>query len=212
MKIRVLAVLLVISVGVAFAAPMSVQVRNGKVRATPSQLGTVVATVDYGARARGRDAGKGLVPGDHGRRQDRLAARVGPLQEAHCPCGPGRPTPPPAPRPMKSRWRARASTSRSRPSSASEGKLDYTWVDRMSAFKVDANEISQFLTQGHLPGGDPMNERRMKRISSVTAGVVLMVTLSVGLVCLPVSRGRLRRAPRWRGRPIVSVVYCRATR
>jgi hypothetical protein len=35
-----------------------------------------------------------------------------------------------------------------------EGTLDYTWVDRMSAFKVDANEISQFLKEGHLPGGD----------------------------------------------------------
>jgi len=38
-------------------------------------------------------------------------------------------------------------------SSRSEGKLDYTWVDRMSAFNVAADEIAKFRAQGHLPGG-----------------------------------------------------------
>ena len=83
MKIKVVAVLLAASAGVALAAPMSVQVRNGKVRATPSQLGSVVATVEYGAVGPGRGAAERLVLGDHGRRQDRLAARVGTLQEAN---------------------------------------------------------------------------------------------------------------------------------
>ena len=34
-----------------------------------------------------------------------------------------------------------------------EGKLDYSWVDRMSAFTVGADQIRQFRTQGNLPGG-----------------------------------------------------------
>ena len=34
-----------------------------------------------------------------------------------------------------------------------DGKLDYTWVDRMAAFNVDADQIVKFRTQGNLPGG-----------------------------------------------------------
>ncbi len=48
MKIKVVVVLVAVCAGVALAAPMSVQVRNCKVRATPSQLGQAVGTVDYG--------------------------------------------------------------------------------------------------------------------------------------------------------------------
>ena len=34
-----------------------------------------------------------------------------------------------------------------------DGTLDYTWVDRMSAFNAGADQIAKFRTQGHLPGG-----------------------------------------------------------
>ena len=129
MKIRVLVVLLVISAGAALAGPMSVQVRNCKVRATPSQLGSVVATVDYGAVVQAGTPQKGWYPVTTAGRQDRLAARVGPLQESRSPCVRARATPPPVSRPMKSLWRARASTSRSRPSSgARESSTTPGWT------------------------------------------------------------------------------------
>ena len=153
MNIRVLAVLIVISVGVAFAAPMSVQVRNGRVRATPSQLGAVVATVDYGAKVEAGTPEKGWYP------VTTADGKTGWLHESVL---------------SKKPIVLRAGTTDAATGASSdevalagkgfneqveaklrnEGKLDYTWVDRMSAFKVDANEISKFLKEGHLPGGD----------------------------------------------------------
>ena len=51
-----LVVLIVLSGGVALAASMSVQVQKTKVRATPSQLGRAVVTVEYGDIAARRSA------------------------------------------------------------------------------------------------------------------------------------------------------------
>jgi hypothetical protein len=34
-----------------------------------------------------------------------------------------------------------------------DGKLDYTWVDRMAAFAVSADQINEFRAQGDLAGG-----------------------------------------------------------
>jgi hypothetical protein len=48
MKAKIIAVLLGLSAGMTFAASMSVQVRTSKLRATPSHLGRVVGTVEYG--------------------------------------------------------------------------------------------------------------------------------------------------------------------
>jgi SH3-like domain-containing protein len=153
MRTKVLIVLLVVSAGVALAAPMSVQVRSGKVRATPSQLGAVVATVDYGAKVQAGTPEKGWYP------VTTADGKTGWLHESAL-----------SKKPIAMRaGTTDAATGASSDEVAlagkgfneqveaklrSEGKLDYTWVDRMSAFKVDANEISQFLKEGHLPGGD----------------------------------------------------------
>jgi SH3-like domain-containing protein len=146
-------VLLVISAGAALAGPMSVQVRNGKVRATPSQLGGVVASVDYGAKVEAGTLEKGWYP------VTTADGKTGWLHESAL---------------SKKPIALRAGTTDAATGASSdevalagkgfneqveaklrkEGTLDYTWVDRMSAFKVDANEISQFLKEGHLPGGD----------------------------------------------------------
>jgi uncharacterized protein YgiM (DUF1202 family) len=153
MRTKVLMVLLVISAGAALAGPMSVQVRNGKVRATPSQLGGVVASVDYGAKVEAGTLEKGWYP------VTTADGKTGWLHESAL---------------SKKPIALRAGTTDAATGASSdevalagkgfneqveanlrkEGKLDYTWVDRMSAFKVDANEISQFLKEGHLPGGD----------------------------------------------------------
>jgi len=153
MKIRVLAVLLAIGAGVALAVPMSVQVRNCKVRATPSQLGGVVATVEYAAVIEAGAPQKGWYPvttpdGKTGWLHESalskkpIAMRAGTTDAATG---------------VSSDEVALAGKGFNEQVEAklrSEGKLDYTWVDRMSAFKVDANEISRFLKEGHLPGGD----------------------------------------------------------
>jgi SH3-like domain-containing protein len=152
MTTRILVVLLAISVGVALTAPMSVQVRNCKVRATPSQLGSVVATVDYGAVVQAGALQNGWYP------VTTADGKTGWLHESAL-----------SKKPIVMRAGATdAATGVSSDEVAlagkgfneqveakmkADGKLDYTWVDRMSAFKVDANEISRFLTEGHLPGG-----------------------------------------------------------
>jgi uncharacterized protein YgiM (DUF1202 family) len=153
MKIRIVLVLLAFSAGVVFAAQMSVQVRDGKVRATPSQLGRVVTTVEYGALVQAGAPQNGWYS------VTTADGKTGWLHESAL-----------SKKPIAMRAGATdAATGVSSDEVAlagkgfneqveaklrSEGKLDYTWVDRMSAFKVDANEISKFLKEGHLPGGD----------------------------------------------------------
>ncbi len=153
MSTRVLAVLLALSAGAALAVPMSVQVRSGKVRATPSQLGAVVATVDYGAVVQADAAQNGWYPvttaeGKKGwLHESALSKKPIALRAGTTDAATG----------VSSDEVALAGKGFNEQVEAklrSEGKLDYTWVDRMSALKVDANEISQFRTQGHLPGGD----------------------------------------------------------
>ncbi len=152
MRIKVLAVLLALCAGAALAAPMSVQVRNGKVRATPSQLGKVVATVDYGAMVQ---AG---MP-QNGWYQVTLAdGKTGWVHESAL---------------SKKPVAMRAGTSDVATGASSDevalagkgfneqveakmkadGKLDYTWVDRMSKFQVGEDQIALFRAQGKLPGG-----------------------------------------------------------
>jgi len=152
MKNRVLAVLLAISAGVVLAAPMSVQVRNGKVRATPSQLGAVVATVEYGAVVQAGAPQKGWY------QVTTSDGKTGWLHESAL-----------SKKPIAMRAGATdAATGVSSDEVAlagkgfneqveaklrKEGRLDYTWVDRMAAFDVSADQIRNFRTQGNLPGG-----------------------------------------------------------
>lgn len=152
MTTRVLVVLLAISVGVALAAPMSIQVRNCKVRATPSQLGGIVATVDYGAVVQAGALQNGWYP------VTTADGKTGWVHESAL-----------SKKPIVMRAGATdAATGVSSDEVALAGKgfneqveaklrkdgtLDYTWVDRMSAFSVSADRITQFRTQGRLPGG-----------------------------------------------------------
>ena len=152
MTTKVLAVLLAISAGAALATPMSVQVRNCRVRATPSQLGSTVATVDYGAVLQAGALQNGWYP------VTTADGKTGWVHESAL---------------SKKPIAMRAGTSDVATGASSdevalagkgfneqvesklrkEGKLDYTWVDRMSAINIGGDKISQFRTQGHLPGG-----------------------------------------------------------
>ncbi len=153
MKTRLIAALLAIAAGMTVATPLSVQVRKAKVRAKPSQLGKVVATVPYGAEVQAGTLQRGWHP---------VTTKDGKKGWLH-----------------KSALSTKRITMRSGTTDAatgvssdevalagkgfneqvenklkSDGKLDYTWVDRMAAFEVDADQIRAFRTQGHLPGGD----------------------------------------------------------
>lgn len=152
MKIRVLAVLLAITAGVALAAPMSVQVRNCKVRATPSQLGSVVATVDYGATVQAGEVQNGWYPvtmpnGKTGWLHESALSRkpvamragtgdaaTGASSDEVALAGKG------FNEQVEAKMRA-------------DGKLDYTWVDKMSKLSVPADQIALFRAQGNLVGG-----------------------------------------------------------
>ena len=155
MRIKGLAVLLVLSAslaGVALAASMSVQVKQSKVRATPSQLGGVVATVQYGDMVEvgvpqkgwfavtTKDGKKGwlhesaLSDKPFAMSAGATDAAVGVSSDEVALAGKG----------FNERVEAKL---------RADGTLDYTWVDRMMAFDVSADQISAFRRQGNLPGG-----------------------------------------------------------
>jgi len=152
MKIIVLAVLFTISAGVAIAAPMNVQVRNGKVRATPSQLGAVVATVEYGATIQAGALQRGWYPvtttdGKKGwLHESALSKKAIAMRAGTTDVTTG----------VSSDEVALAGKGFNEQVEAKlkkDGKLDYTWVDRMAAFAVGVDQIIKFRTQGNLRGG-----------------------------------------------------------
>ncbi|HEX41891.1 MAG TPA: SH3 domain-containing protein [Phycisphaerales bacterium] len=152
MKIRTVLVLLLISAEVALAPPMSVQVRSAKVRATASQLATVVTTVDYGVVVEARALDKGWYP------VTTRDGKTGWLHESAL-----------SKKPIAMRsGTSDAATGVSSDEVAIAGKgfneqveqklrtdgtFDFTWVDKMSAITVTEEQIQAFRQEGHLPGG-----------------------------------------------------------
>jgi len=153
MKTKVLIALLAVSAGAAAMVPMSVQVQSCKVFPKPSFRGSPVATVQYGAQVQAGTLERGWYPvttadGKSGWMHEsalskkRIVMRAGTTDVGAD---------------VSSDEVALAGKGFNEEVEAKlrkEGKLDYTWVDRMSAFAVEPNEVAQFLTQGHLAGGD----------------------------------------------------------
>ncbi len=132
----------------AFAKEMSVQVRSGQLRADPSFLGRMVATVEYGARVsvaeeRGDWRRVALAGGASGWiHQSALTPRKIAMQAGS----------------------ADVSTAASGQELALAGKgfnsdveadfkrknaeIDFTWIDRMEEIKFSADEMSVFLRDG----------------------------------------------------------------
>ncbi len=153
MKIKVLVVLAAVAAGAAVTTPMSVQVRNGKVRAKPSQLGPVVASVEYGDVVQAGTPQRMWYPvttadGKTGYLHESALSKkpiamsagvsdvaTGVSSDEVALAGKG------FNEQVESKLRA-------------EGKLDYAWVDRMSGFVVTAEDIIKFREQGQLPGGE----------------------------------------------------------
>jgi SH3-like domain-containing protein len=153
MKIKVLIMLLVLTGGVAFAASMSVQVQQSKVRATPSQLGRVVDTVEYGQVLNVGVLQKGWYPvtttdGKQGwLHESVLSSKPVAMRAGTTDAATG----------VSSDEVALAGKGFNEQVEAklkADGSLDFTWVDRMMAFDVGPDQIVTFRTQGHLPGGE----------------------------------------------------------
>ncbi len=153
MKMKGLTMLLVALAGTALATSMSVGVRECKVRATPSQLGRVVASLNYGDvvqvgalqkdwyQVTTTDGRQGWVHASALSRK-RITMRAGATDAATgvssdevALAGKG------FNEQVESKLRA-------------EGTLDFTWVDRMAAFTVTVEQIDAFRRQGGLGGGD----------------------------------------------------------
>ncbi len=153
MKIKVFVLLLTLTGCMAFAASMSVQVQQSKIRATPSQLGSVVDTVKYGDVIEAGEVKNGWYP------VTTKTGQKGWLHESTL-----------SKKPIK--MSAGTTTVAAGVSSdevalagkgfneqveskiKAEGKLDFAWVDMMIKYKVDAEKIAAFRAQGHLQGGD----------------------------------------------------------
>lgn len=155
MKIKVLLVLLAVCAGVALAAKvtkMNVQIQSCKVRATPSQLGKVVATVAYGDVLQTGDPQNGWY------QVTTSAGVTGWVHESAL---------------TKNAVKMRSGTGDAATGASNDevamagkgfnqqvedkmkadGKLDYTWVDKMSKFGPKEDEVALFRAQGSLVGG-----------------------------------------------------------
>ncbi len=156
MKMKVLAVLVAIAVpicvGIAFAAPMNVQVRNARVRATPSQLGKTVATMDYGDVVETGAVQNGWYPvtmpdGTKGwLHESALSKKPVAMRAGTSDVDTG----------VSSDEVALAGKGFNEQVEAklrADGTLDYTWVDRMAALEIGVEQIVEFRRQGNLPGG-----------------------------------------------------------
>jgi SH3-like domain-containing protein len=131
---------------------MSVQVRNCKVRATPSQLGRVIGTVEYGAVVQAGAPQQSWYPvttanGVKGwlhesalskkpvaMRAGATDAAIGVSSDEVALAGKG----------FNEQVEAKLKA---------DGTLDFTWVNRMMAFNAGPDRILAFRKQGNLPGG-----------------------------------------------------------
>ena len=139
---------------------LSVQVREGQLRATPSNLGKIVAKTSYGDRVTvlGERGAWKKVSLSNGKYQGWMHSTALTSKKIVLKAG-----------------QANVGTSVTRDEIALAGKgfseeveaqyrktnknLDYTWINRMEAMKVSSGQIEDFITGGHLAlseqGGKP---------------------------------------------------------
>lgn len=152
MKIKVLLVLLALCAGVALAAgSMSVQVQSCKVRATASQLGKVVATVNYGDVLQVGDPQNGwyqvTVNGVTGWvHESALSKKTVAMSSGTGDAATGASS-------EEVAMAGKGFNQQIENEMKAQGKLDYTWVDKMSKLKPNEGEIALFRAQGGLVGG-----------------------------------------------------------
>ncbi|MBN1815855.1 MAG: SH3 domain-containing protein [Sedimentisphaerales bacterium] len=153
MKSKLFIVLFMASACMVFAASMSVQVRSCKVRETPSQLGRVIGTLEYGTAVQAGVPQQGWYPvtmadgmkgwlHESALSKKTVAMRAGTTDVA---VGVSSDEVALAGKGFNEQVEAKLKT---------DGVFDFTWVDRMMTFHVDPDQIRAFREQGRLPGGD----------------------------------------------------------
>ena len=153
MKAKVFAVLVVLGAGITFAASMSVQVQTSKLRATPSQLGRVVATVKYGEAMQVETSQKGWysVTTPDGKKgwlhESVLSKKPVAMHAGTTDAAIGVSTDEVA-------LAGKGFNEQVEAKLKAEGTLDFTWVNRMVTFDISSDQILAFRSQGHLPGGE----------------------------------------------------------
>ena len=153
MKIKMLIILLLLSSCVAFAASMSVQVQQTKVRATPSQLGKSIETVKYGDSVDAGELKNGWYPvttqtGKNGWLHESALSKKAIKMSA------GTTTTATGVSSDEVALAGKGFNEQVEAKLKAEGTLDFTWVDRMIQYNIDADKIIEFRTQGNLEGGD----------------------------------------------------------
>ena len=149
-RLTLLAVTGVFFAGLALGgAALTVQVRDGQVRATPSFLGKIVGTLHYGdrvtaldqngdwnkvntARIRGWMHRSALTKGNISLRAGESNAPLAASGDELALAGKG------FNKQVESAFKAK------------NPQMDYAWVDRMETMKVSPEEMAQFLRQGGL--------------------------------------------------------------
>lgn len=146
----------VLMAGIAASGGMlSVQVRDGQVRATPSFLGKLVGTLHYGDRVtsldKNGDWNEVSAPGLHGwMHQSALTKSAVSFQAG------GQNAPLAASGDELALAGKGFNKQVENAFKAKNPQLDYAWVDRMETMKVSPEEMARFLQQGGLSpeGGD----------------------------------------------------------
>ena len=153
MRKRMFVALVVLCAGAAFAATMSVQVRNGKVRNRPSQLGRVVTSLPYGEIVDAGTLQRGWYPvtladGKQGwLHRSALSAKAVSMRAGTTDVATGVSD-------DEVSLAAKGFNEQVEAELKAKTALDFTWVDRMAGFQVTEDQIRAFLVAGHLKGGD----------------------------------------------------------
>ncbi len=138
--------------GAAVAATMTVQVKQAKVKAKPSQLGKTVGTVAYGEAVEAGPLDRGWIPvtladGQKGwLHQSALSTQKLALQSGTTDAAV-------AVSNDEVALAGKGFNEQVEKQLRQAGTLDFTWVDRMATFVVSEDQIRDFLAQGDLAGG-----------------------------------------------------------
>jgi hypothetical protein len=156
MKARFLiAAVLLLAAGAAFAAEMSVTVQKTPVRDKPSFLGKTLGMLAYADRVSVLDPStKGWfkVVGPDGKLQGWVSASA--LQAKKIELAAGSENVSQSASSGEVALAGKGFNETVEKEYKADGKLDYTWVDRMGKIEVSQDQLSTFITQGGLSSPD----------------------------------------------------------
>jgi uncharacterized protein YgiM (DUF1202 family) len=152
MRMRLLAAaLLLVTAGAAFGAEMSVTVKQTQVRDKPSFLGKILGTLSYGDRVTVLDQSNKAwvkVSGPDGKLQGWVSASA--LTTKKIELAAGSENVQQGASSGEVALAGKGFNETVEQEYKADGKLDYTWVDKMEKITVSPDQLSAFITQGGL--------------------------------------------------------------